>query len=369
MKVLIRTDASNVIGSGHVMRCLTLADAIRRAGGQVEFVCREATGDMCNYITHQGYYVHHLGGRGRIAAETKKESEEWLGVDWQTDARQTAQLITGMEHHIDWLIVDHYALDERWEAWLRSVVDNLMVIDDLANRRHACDVLLDQNYYEAPEIRYNGLIASGCIRLFGPKYALLRPEFRAARRLRSGRSGQIKRVLISFGGLDRTNETSKAIEASAFAADSGVQFDVVVGALNPHAETIESMMALLPKSKLYCRVDNISQLMVEADLAIGAGGTTTWERAYLGLPTITIVVADNQAETSAAVAEYGAAWNLGRHQQVSPADIKRALQFAIQNPQVVKLMGQRAQQLFGEFETDGAARVARTLTELTHVAV
>jgi len=195
LKILIRTDSSVQIGTGHVMRCLTLADELRERGAEIVFVCRDFAGNLCGYT--EGNLKHAA----------------WLGADWQTDARQVEEIIKDFNTHPDWLVVDHYALDERWERYLRSYVKKIMVIDDLADRPHDCDLLLDQNFYENLESRYDGLAPSGCKKLLGPKYALLRPEFREERKNLRKRDGYVKRIMIFFGGSDPTNETTKALEA------------------------------------------------------------------------------------------------------------------------------------------------------------
>ncbi len=362
MKVVIRTDSSTLIGSGHVMRCLTLADQLRTEGCEVSFISRRLPGNFLRMVQVRGYAVHVLP-----EPEGKLSDDSWLGVDWQTDASQTAEALSLSEEPVDWLVVDHYALDARWESRLRTHVGSIMVIDDLANRSHQCDLILDQNYYEEPSARYYGLVPANCLRLLGPRYALLRPEFEAARVRRLRRSGEIRRVLIFFGGVDRTNETAKAIEAVMFASEQGVAIDVVIGASNEHSDDLEAMTALLPTGRLFRQVDNMAEMMSNADLAIGAGGTTTWERAYLGLPSITIVIADNQTESTRALDDIGAVWNLGSAAHVTVEDIRRAVRFALMNPHSVKLSGQRSRLIFGSDEYYGVKQVVRTIMEASHV--
>jgi UDP-2,4-diacetamido-2,4,6-trideoxy-beta-L-altropyranose hydrolase len=182
-KILIRTDASVQIGTGHVMRCLTLADELRGRGAEVIFVCREFDGNLCGYIEEKGYIVHRLPvsdatEQGDQNIEIGLKHTAWLGADCQTDVEQVEEIIKDLESPPDWLVVDHYALDERWEECLRSYCKKIMVIDDLADRPHNCDLLLDQNFYENLESRYDGLVPPQCKKFLGPKYALLRPEFR-----------------------------------------------------------------------------------------------------------------------------------------------------------------------------------------------
>ncbi|MBL0225443.1 MAG: UDP-2,4-diacetamido-2,4,6-trideoxy-beta-L-altropyranose hydrolase [Geobacteraceae bacterium] len=182
MMVCIRTDASDVIGSGHVMRCLTLADELRQRGADVIFICRILLGNLIGLIEDKGYSVVRLQQPETeyIAAAEDVAHAAWLGVSWEQDAVDTIDAFG--EKHPKLLIIDNYALDSRWETKLRPYVEKIMVIDDLADRSHDCDLLLDQNLYQSIETRYDKLISESCKRLLGPKYALFRPEFVTARK-------------------------------------------------------------------------------------------------------------------------------------------------------------------------------------------
>jgi UDP-2,4-diacetamido-2,4,6-trideoxy-beta-L-altropyranose hydrolase len=295
MKVAIRTDSSTLIGSGHLMRCFTLADMLREKGVEVSFVCRELPGNLGWLVREKGYslFMLPLDGREPASGDVPSGYARWLGTDWATDANQTLTALSG-ESDIDWLIVDHYALDEEWGKSLRWRVGHIMVIDDLANRRHDCDLLLDQNFHENAQVRYEGLVPSHCRKLLGPQYALLRPEFLEARQKMPERSGDVNRILVFFGGSDVTNETTKALQAIRSVGRPDVAVDVIVGSSNPHKAQIETASRGMPNVTLHYQVENMAELMVRADLAIGGGGTTTWERCCLGLPTIIVAIADNQ---------------------------------------------------------------------------
>jgi UDP-2,4-diacetamido-2,4,6-trideoxy-beta-L-altropyranose hydrolase len=320
LAVVIRADASVQIGSGHVMRCLTLADELRERGAAVVFVCRNFEGNLRKHIEAKGYECVLLPVSTQVnnVVNTQNKYDDWLGDSPEHDAEATATVCAEFAARhggtIHWLIIDHYAIDERWESRLRPLAQRIMAIDDIANRRHDCDVLLDQNLYDNAEQRYIGLVPTHCTMLLGPTYALLRPEFREARALlgeRLIRSGEVRRIMIFFGGSDPTNETAKAVHAVQMLNRPDIDVDVIVGIANPHRNEIEQLCAQTSNVHFYCQVPNMAEFMVKADLALGAGGSTTWERCCLGLPTIVVIIAENQVEMTEAGARRGVVWNAG----------------------------------------------------------
>jgi len=296
MYVVMRTDASVSIGHGHVMRCLTLAGELRARRAEVRFVCREQAGDLCEHIRARGFEVTRLGG--------SIES-------WQDDARATREAVGGIRP--DWLVVDHYRLDARWERELAPAVDSLMVIDDLADRPHDCDLLLDQNYFPQPASRYAGLLPAWCSRFLGAEYVLLRPEFIEASARAPTRSG--RRVLIFFGGGDPTGQSLAALEA-AMEFDRRMPADVIIGRNNPRGDEIERRFGGISNLRLLRHTDDMAGLMARATLCLGAGGIATFERLHMGLPSIVVSTADNQREPLEALAQLGCIEYLGDAQRV-----------------------------------------------------
>jgi UDP-2,4-diacetamido-2,4,6-trideoxy-beta-L-altropyranose hydrolase len=337
MKIFVRADASEKIGAGHVMRCLTLAHPLSQMGFDVVFICRDFPGNLCELITTKGYRAFRL--------PWAKPSKHEL-VPWEKDADETSDILRN-EGGIEWLIVDHYDLDIRWERQIRQFANKIMVIDDLANRPHDCDLLLDQNLRDNLEGRYENLLPKNCRKLLGPRYALLRPEFDRYRKSNMERDGRVRRILIFFGGSDPTNETSKSLWAIRSLKMPEIALDVVAGASNPHREEIRSMCSAMPNTTYHCQVENMAELMAAADLAIGAGGTATWERCCLGLPSLSIVLAENQLESTAAVAAKGAAQFLGWNWDVSSVDLAAAVQAAISDPARLKRMSKAASDIMG----------------------
>ena len=172
MKTVFRADASTEIGTGHVMRCLSLANRLRRAGHASYFICRDLPGNLASFIEGCDFKVHLLPAPPSKVAGCVTASEpphaRWLGVPWDVDARDTAGALQQLGADIDWLVVDHYAIDSHWEASLRPFANGIMVIDDLADRRHDCDLLLDQNLSRNAEQRYQGKVMEDCRLLLGP---------------------------------------------------------------------------------------------------------------------------------------------------------------------------------------------------------
>ncbi|MCU0425054.1 MAG: UDP-2,4-diacetamido-2,4,6-trideoxy-beta-L-altropyranose hydrolase [Candidatus Kapabacteria bacterium] len=348
--IIIRADAAVHIGSGHVMRCLTLADELRKQGGKVTFICREWEGNLQNHIENKGYKCILLKRPSEAYSEPNNEYAAWLGVCKEQDAVETLAAIS--EEAVDWCIADHYGIDAEWHSIIRRKACQIMVIDDIASRMYDCDVLLDQNLYDNPEERYKSRVPAQCRLLLGSEYALLRPEFREAReRLGSRliRNGEVKRILVFFGGSDPTNETAKAVKALHILGCEDryaeIQADVIVGIANPHRAEIEHLCALSPNTHFHCQVPNMADFMMKADLALGAGGSTTWERCCLGLPTLAVIIAENQAGMTETAARHGLQLNLGWYFRLSETDIVAALRRILHLPHSIKAHSSKASAL------------------------
>jgi UDP-2,4-diacetamido-2,4,6-trideoxy-beta-L-altropyranose hydrolase len=361
--IAFRTDSSFTLGAGHLFRCLALADALRKRGASVFFFCAELPGNLNKFIDNTGYVVHNLppqmpGDKG-ISSSLHPH---WSGIDWEIDAKNTLEVLAGMPKPA-WLIVDHYALDTRWERQMRPFTNNIMIIDDLADRPHDCDLLLDQNHYEGMERRYDGLVPDRCEKLLGPRYALLRPEFAAARKTLRRRDGRVRRIFVFFGGSDLSNETAKTLEAIRLLNRTEVAVDVVVGASNPKGDQIREICQRMPNTCFHLQVGNMAELMALADLAIGAGGTTTWERCCLGLPTLALVLADNQREIVEAMSAAGAMRNVGWHADVTSSGLAEVLRMALASPDYLNAMSERSFAIMGG--RGGASGVERISDRLT----
>ncbi|WML46078.1 UDP-2,4-diacetamido-2,4,6-trideoxy-beta-L-altropyranose hydrolase [Neobacillus sp. PS3-40] len=291
MNVYIRVDASIDMGIGHVMRCLTLAGRLYENGVNVTFVSRELKGHLCDVIEKNGFKVLRLPFPNENNILPISQSQ-WLGVPQCRDLEQTKHILKG--HPVDLLIVDHYGINEQWERNIKALTKKMMVIDDLADRKHDCDYLLDQNYFDNYQNRYSSLVPTHCKMFLGPSYVLLRDEFYSKFSNLKNRNGDVRRIFIFYGGTDPTNETGKALKAFLALSRNDIHVDVVVGQSNLNKKEIKLTCASYEFLHFHCQVNNMAELMYHADLSIGAGGTTTWERCYLGLPSIVSSIAENQ---------------------------------------------------------------------------
>lgn len=319
LTVVFRADASLQIGTGHIMRCLSLADALKARGARCHFITREHPGNLIHYLRRRGYDTHvlpHIGGDSveEVGPSTLSNGSgepthiRWLGTTQQQDAQQSEEVLSTLE--AEWLIADHYALDACWEGRLRPFYRKLMVIDDLADRPHLCDLLLDQTFGRERK-DYEPLLPGRCITLCGAQFALLRPEFAALRAysLARRRSSPLESLLVTMGGIDKDNATGLVLQALSVAdVPQDCRITVVMGSNAPWLQSVRQQAEQSPL-QVDVRVDvtDMARLMAESDLAIGAAGSTSWERCCLGVPTVMIVLADNQREVAKGLEGIGAA--------------------------------------------------------------
>lgn len=330
MQAFIRVDSSIDIGTGHVMRCLTLGKSLRKLGVTVRFICREHPGHSCDFIGENGFEVLRLPVckvYGHI--QFHSQYSEWLGVPLMEDALQTKEILKNQQ--VDLLVIDHYAIDESWERIFRGISKRIIVIDDLANRKHDCDILIDQNYYEDFHSRYQTLVPHQCKLFLGPNYAILREEFHEQWKKQKIRDGSMSTILIFFGGIDQTNETKRAIDSFLRLGRDDIRVDVVVGRSNPHLKELEMICRRYENLHVHCQVSNIAEMMCQADLSIGAGGSTTWERCYLSLPSIVWSIAENQVEICKELGSKKVIKYIGEKEKIEDSFITQQLDEMINN--------------------------------------
>jgi UDP-2,4-diacetamido-2,4,6-trideoxy-beta-L-altropyranose hydrolase len=350
MRVAFRADASLSIGTGHVMRCLALADALKARGAQTAFLARGLHEGLAGEVRAAGHRllalpVQGAGTRGGRAAPASEPA-----LDWAQDAESCCQQLADGRPW-DWLVVDHYALDARWEQAARRCARHIWVIDDLADRRHECDALLDQGLHEDAGARYQGLVPDRCRLLLGPRFALLRKDILEARKRARPRDGRVRRLLVFFGGTDSGNQTAVALEGARSAVPPEVQIDVVAGSGNPRLAALQAQCAAMANTRLHVQTRRMAELMEAADLALGAGGVAAWERCAAGLPSIVTVTADNQRRGMQQLAQQGAVFLAGERDAMTASAYAIKLAYALGHPDEVRGMAAKARQIMLGCET------------------
>lgn len=345
MNIVFRCDASIQIGTGHVMRCLTLADELARQGVKCHFICRKHEGNLIDFIAQKGYEVYkleaaHPDNHNKGDVEPTLFHSEWLGTSQAEDAKQTIDIISDIEP--EWLVIDHYALDHYWEQKLRPHCDSILVIDDLADRKHDCEILLDQTFGRDKQ-DYQHLVPDHCKVLCGTTYALLRPEFSKWRQysLERRKNNALEHILVNLGGVDKDNLTSKILDTlkQAPLSDS-CKITVVMGSTSPWISTVIEKAEQQPwPTEVKTGVSNMAELMANSDLAIGAAGSTSWERCCLGLPTIMLVIANNQKDIANNLKSANAVKVILNDQSLE-ATINEYICMFMGSPESLKLMSQ-----------------------------
>jgi UDP-2,4-diacetamido-2,4,6-trideoxy-beta-L-altropyranose hydrolase len=365
LQIAFRTEASLQMGGGHVMRCLTLADALKAQGAQCHFISRAHPGHLMEVIRQRGHVINSLVApvqqaqavirNGSTTGQDWQPNQQhepahaaWLGNTWQTDAQETIAVLASVQP--DWLVVDHYALDQRWEEALVAHYRQLLVIDDLADRPHRCDLLIDQNLGRQTQ-DYAALVPTHCEVLTGPHYALLRPEFAALRPYslhRRQAQPALRQLLITMGGVDQPNATKQVLQAlKTCALPQACRITVVMGLTAPWLQDVQELASQMPwPTEVVVNVNDMAQRMADSDLAIGAAGGTSWERCCLGLPTLMVVLAENQQPGAQATEAAHAARLIG-----AVSDIATQLPLAV--AELIESERQRRMSLAASAITDG----------------
>jgi UDP-2,4-diacetamido-2,4,6-trideoxy-beta-L-altropyranose hydrolase len=308
MVFVFRVDASDIIGTGHVMRCLTLALFLRSLKHNCIFICRKHPKNLIPLIKSHGFEVFELPTQDSF--KTSDEYASWLGVEAQLDAEKTIDAISHL--NIDWLIIDHYGIDARWHMLAgQATKAKILVLDDLANRDYYCDILIDQNLHSNTQ-EYIHKVPSKTKLLMGTKYALLREEFLKNRlkTINTRRSdGPINKILIAFGGVDIHDYSSACIRLlSKMRLAPHVRVTVLLGQTAQHIENVKKIIEETSLNMQLIHDSNrVADILIDTDICIGASGSMSWERFCLGVPSIQLTTANNQQRVSAAIQQAKAA--------------------------------------------------------------
>lgn len=362
MYVAFRVDASRFIGSGHVMRCLVLARMLRASGATVRFICRLHPGHLVDLIRAEGFACDALACLSPSPSPPTSEPDYWLGAASDLDALEVVEVLGG--HKPDWLVVDHYGIGEEWQRVLRPHCGRLMVIDDLANRRHDCDLLLDQNLADQQQSRYDSLVDERCIKLLGPRYALLHPDYISLHQQSLPRCPPVRRVFAYFGAANSASVCGRVVRAFSQLAGDDVTLDVVASPASASWAELADQVRNDARVRLHGYVPSLAPLLQDADVAFGAGGATSWERCCVGVPSYVVTLAENQVSGTQALSQHGAIRWLGDVASLSDADLLAAMQEALAGGGL-KAMSRAALTLVDGW---GSARVAAALSATTKVS-
>lgn len=332
MRVVVRADASVRIGTGHVMRCVALAARMRQRGASVKIVCREEQGNLLEAVAAQGFETVRLPG-----AESRAHLSGPLGAHGisEEDAALTRGHLASRGERADVLVVDHYMLGEQWEREMRPYAGQIVVIDDLGNRRHDCDVLIDPNLHDSPQTRYAGLVPGGSRVFVGPQYAPLREEFDAVSP--HVRASGLRRMLVFIGGSDPPGEVGKIVRALRELGGKAPETILIAGPINPRSAEIRLAAERVPSLTVIESTSEMARLIAWADVGAGTCGVAAWERCALGLPSLVVITAANQRDDARILHTIGAVRNLGDssestmerwmeaigHLQTRPAEVQR----------------------------------------------
>lgn len=357
LNVAFRVDAAGLIGTGHFMRCMTLAEVLLQRGASVSFLSRGLPAHLGEMLAERGMACVPLqSGDARAHAIDELAHAAWLGTSQAHDADCTVRALA--DRAWDWLIVDHYALDRRWETAMRGAARWIMAIDDLADRHHDCDVLLDQNFYRDMNTRYSGKVPTHARLLLGPSHALLQESFRVLRAQLAQRSGRVARVLVFFGGVDASNRTGAAIRALAQLGVPSLAVDVVIGVQHPYRAEVEAACTVAGFA-CHVQTSRMADLIAAADLAVSAGGSAVWERCCLGLPALSLCTAANQRQQLDDAASAGLLYAPFIDEGSDLVDlIARHIQALRENPMLLRHISLRAMEAV---DGKGAGRVVDAL--------
>jgi UDP-2,4-diacetamido-2,4,6-trideoxy-beta-L-altropyranose hydrolase len=334
--LIVRADANVEIGTGHVMRCLALAQAWLDRESQVIMVMAEETPLLEALLKSEGIEI--------IRLSSQKESEG--------DAIQTARL--GLQMGASWVVVDGYKFNANYQWEIKNSGLNLLFIDDYGHADHYyADLVSNQNIHA-----HEGLYKSRepyTQLLLGPRYILLRREFLKWRGWRRKISEVGRKILVTIGGSDPNNMTLKVIQALQQVDLPGLEAKIIVGPANPNLEILrQAVQRSVPHLQLLTTITDMPELMIWADLAVSGGGTTSWELAFMGLPSVVLVIAENQRVIAEELGKMGVFFNLGWYEQVSSSQVAQAMTRLLLSAEARTIMSSRGQ---GLVDGEGVDRV------------
>ena len=351
-RVAIRVDASVAIGTGHLKRCLSLAQALSEAGGEVRFVCRRLDAVAAQVLAAVSETVCWLPAPSDAMKPEPGAPPHaaWAGVPQMQDAHDTAEALNGWSPH--WVVVDHYAFDAHWHNAVRDPLGcRLLVIDDIADRALDADALLDHNWVADHRAKYAHRLHREPLWLCGPQFAMLAPTYRMAPRY--GFHETVRSIGIFMGGTDPGSVSACALAACRAAGFSG-PLEVVSTSANPHLDELRRICHADPAATLTVDEPDLARFFAGHDLQIGAGGGATWERCCIGVPSVIVAFASNQKGIVDAMGSLGVAVG----SSPDALNLEHCVRGLIEQPELRRDMAVSTRELVDGF---GALRVALAL--------
>ena len=339
--LLIRADANARMGTGHLMRCLALAQGWQARGGQATFITACESDGLRRRLSDEGFQV--------ITLERSYPEPAYWEITSQVLAADSDA----------WVVLDGYHFDSAYQLGVKHAGHPLLVIDDMAHLDHYyADIVLNQNI-NAEQLQYSCEPYTRL--LLGTRYVLLRSEFLAWRGWKREIPDVARKVLVTLGGGDPDNQTLKVIQALQQVDADELEAVVVIGASNPHFQELESATrASQFEGRLVRDVTDMPNLMAWADLAVSAGGSTCWELAFMGLPPVVLVLAENQKGIAAGLGKGGVVLNLGWYTEISIAQVANTLVGLLEDRGLRRQMSQRGRELVDGLGTERVVESLRT---------
>ncbi len=336
-----RVDASEAAGTGHAMRCLALAQAWKDRGDEAAFLMAESLPAVDDRLMEDGIRVVKIAARPGTPE----------------DARESADAARAIESR--WIVLDGYRFDATYQEAMKSAGLSVLVIDDYGHAgRYTADIILNQNLHARPSMYRDRGPATRL--LLGPRYALLRREFRSHRRAPRAPQPQVKEILVTVGGVNRDEFTTILLRGLGNIDGRSFHVTIVPGMGRGSSEGLETVAKGIPlRASLAHDTRDMAELMAKSDLTLAGAGTTVWELAYMGVPSLLVVLADNQRAVAASLDQHGAARNMGPSETLTPDRIAEAVRSLMADPKTRADMCRRARDL-----VDGAG-VDRVLREMS----
>ncbi len=342
--LFVRVDVSSSIGTGHFFRCLALSQNLKSNFNEIIFLINKSSLKITKILEKNKFKFLYL---------SENLNNDKSIIEFFTNT------LKDYSTHNNFILIDNYSIDFTMESHIRHLFQKIIVIDDLANRKHDCDLLIDQNYYENFENRYDFILSKNTVKLLGPKYAIIRDEFKEIPKKQFQTDSKIKNILISFGGVDPTNECTKALKSIMSLQFEDVQITIIAGMFNQNFFKLNETYQNYKNIRIFQHVDNLGELMSNADIFIGAGGTTTWERLYLGLPSMITIISENQHESVEFLSKQNQIINLGLAKNVSLSTYKKAIT-ELNSEDLIQLSERNKQLIDG----NGIQRIKKQIIEL-----